>query len=110
MVKDCYILPLSAKQEVHPALLPLEGQVCLFVIICTSLPQGLPPARGNLLLSILVRTRRARPGDTIHRYHHWNLSLRIQTLPRPLAPPLPRPSLATRPKLPVPALVQPLPR
>jgi hypothetical protein len=51
IVKDCYILPLAATQPVPAALEALlEGP-------------GLPAGRPDLLLSILVRARRHRPGD-----------------------------------------------
>merc|ERR1719278_2225300 len=76
MVKDCYIMPLGKDQEVPAALLPLEGQ-------------GLPSNRPNLLLSILVRTRRQRPGDPI-----------------PMTDPVKMPNL---PKLPVAATTLPPP-
>eukprot|EP00092_Neocalanus_flemingeri_P057326 GFUD01068113.1.p1 GENE.GFUD01068113.1~~GFUD01068113.1.p1 ORF type:complete len:1909 (-),score=640.60 GFUD01068113.1:4-5181(-) len=51
LVKDCYIMPLSTTSPVPAALLPLSGQ-------------GLPITRPDLLLTILVRTRRNRPGDS----------------------------------------------
>ena len=46
-VKDCYIMPLRSSKPVPAALLPLSGQ-------------GLPPSRPDLLLSIIVRTKRSR--------------------------------------------------
>ena len=50
MVKDCYILPLGATDTIHSSLLPLDGP-------------GLEEVRPNLLLALIVRTRRKRPGD-----------------------------------------------
>ena len=50
MVKDCYILPLSATDTVNACLLPLDGL-------------GLEEVRPNMLLALIVRTRRKRPGD-----------------------------------------------
>merc|ERR1719508_255163 len=69
-------MPLGKDQEVPAALLPLEGQ-------------GLPSNRPNLLLSILVRIRRQRPGDPI-----------------PMTDPVKMPNL---PKLPVAAITLPPP-
>ena len=51
MVKDCYILPLSSKDSLNDSLLPLDGP-------------GLEDIRPNMLLALVVRTRRKRPGDT----------------------------------------------
>ena len=50
MVKDCYLMPLADKDEIPSCLLPLEGP-------------GLEKDRPNLLLALIVRTRRKRPGD-----------------------------------------------
>ena len=50
MVKDCYILPLSATDTINESLLPLDGP-------------GLEEMRPNMLLALIVRTRRKRPGD-----------------------------------------------
>merc|ERR1719278_561083 len=85
MVKDCYIMPLGKDQEVPPALLPLEGQ-------------GLPQNRTNLLLSILVRTKRHRPGDVLTMPD----PIKMPNLPKqPALPPLPtaarRPGTANLP-------------
>merc|ERR1719319_1505731 len=49
-VKDCYIMPLSSGDPVPACLLPFDGP-------------GLEPNRANILLAILVRTRRKRAGD-----------------------------------------------
>ena len=49
-VKDCYIMPLRATQPVPEALLPMSGQ-------------GLPLTRPDLLLSIIVRTKRTRASE-----------------------------------------------
>merc|ERR1719180_416213 len=76
MVKDCYIMPLGKDQEVPAALLPLEGQ-------------GLPPNRPNLLLSILVRTRRHRPGDPIPMMP--DPIIKMPNLPKMPTTPLPPP-------------------
>ena len=51
MVKDCYILPLSSTDTLNDSLLPLDGP-------------GLEDIRPNMLLALVVRTRRKRPGDT----------------------------------------------
>ena len=52
LVKDCYIMPLASTEPVPACLLPLDGP-------------GLPVAtRSNVLLAILVRTRRKRPGES----------------------------------------------
>ena len=50
MVKDCYILPLGATETFNDALLPLDGP-------------GLEDGRANMLIALIVRTRRKRPGD-----------------------------------------------
>ena len=50
MVKDCYILPLGATDSINDALLPLDGP-------------GLDDVRTNILIALIVRTRRKRPGD-----------------------------------------------
>jgi len=50
LVKDCYIMPLRTTSPVPAALLPLSGQ-------------GLPLTRPDLLLTIIVRTKRQRAGD-----------------------------------------------
>ena len=50
LVKDCYIMPLSSESPVPSSLLPLSGQ-------------GLPPSRSDLLLTIIIRTKRVRPGQ-----------------------------------------------
>ena len=50
MVKDCYILPLGATDSINDALLPLDGP-------------GLDEVRTNILIALIVRTRRKRPGD-----------------------------------------------
>ena len=50
MVKDCYILPLGATDTINASLLPLDGA-------------GLDEVRQNMLLALIVRTRRKRPGD-----------------------------------------------
>ena len=49
-VKDCYIMPLRATQPVPEGLLPMSGQ-------------GLPLTRPDLLLSIIVRTKRSQASD-----------------------------------------------
>jgi len=56
LVKDCYIMPLRSTSPVPSALLPLSGQ-------------GLPLTRPDLLLTIIVRTRRtaSRPSDGLPR-------------------------------------------
>ena len=51
MVKDCYLLPLSATDNLNRALLPLDGP-------------GIEESRPDMLLALVVRTRRKRPGDT----------------------------------------------
>merc|ERR1719422_2255201 len=43
-------MPLSSESPVPPSLLPLSGQ-------------GLPPSRSDLLLTIIIRTKRVRPGQ-----------------------------------------------
>ena len=50
MVKDCYILPLGSTDTINPSLLPLDGP-------------GLDEVRTDMLLALIVRTRRKRPGD-----------------------------------------------
>ena len=53
MVKDCYVMPLGKEDDLDPCLLPLDGP-------------GLADeaaAKRNLLLGLIVRTRRKRPGD-----------------------------------------------
>ena len=49
MVKDCYIFPLASEEQVHESLLPFEGP-------------GLEEERPNMLLSLVVRSKRKRPG------------------------------------------------
>ncbi len=49
MVKDCYILPLAAKESLHDCLLPCDGP-------------GLDDDRPNSLLALVVRSKRKRPG------------------------------------------------
>ena len=51
MVKDCYLLPLSSTDNLNRALLPLDGP-------------GIEESRPDMLLALVVRTRRKRPGDT----------------------------------------------
>ena len=51
MVKDCYLLPLSATDKLNRALLPLDGP-------------GIEESRPDMLMALVVRTRRKRPGDT----------------------------------------------
>ena len=50
MVKDCYILPLGSSDTINPSLLPFDGP-------------GIEEERPNLLLALIVRTKRKRPGD-----------------------------------------------
>ena len=50
MVKDCYIIPLSYNEDLHKSLLPLEGP-------------GLAEVREDVLLSLVVRNKRSRPGE-----------------------------------------------
>ena len=50
IVKDCYILPLGATDTFNDALLPLDGP-------------GLEDGHPNMLIALIVRTRRKRPGD-----------------------------------------------
>jgi len=72
LVKDCYIMPLSSTSPVPGALLPLSGQ-------------GLPLTRPDLLLTIIVRTKRVRPGDSLPS---------LPILPTPTKPSLPTPSMS----------------
>ena len=51
MVKDCYILPLSSTEELNEALFPLDGP-------------GIEDVKPDMLLALVVRTRRKRPGDS----------------------------------------------
>ena len=51
MVKDCYILPLSSTDKLNEALLPLDGP-------------GIEDPKSDMLLALVVRTRRKRPGDS----------------------------------------------
>jgi hypothetical protein len=50
MVKDCYIMPLSSDEQLHHSLHPIDGH-------------GLGEAREDILLAIIVRTKRKRPGS-----------------------------------------------
>ncbi len=49
MVKDCYILPLGSKDQLNDCLVPCDGP-------------GLEEERPNLLLALVVRSKRKRPG------------------------------------------------
>ena len=60
-VKDCYIMPLAGTSPVPAALLPMSGYCGSAMFNCVSLSYcrpGLAAARPDLLLTILVRTRR----------------------------------------------------
>ena len=82
-VKDCYIMPLDKTHPVPEALLALSGQ-------------GLPVARPDLLLTIIVRTKRSRAADSVaSKPAPSSLSLPSLALP-PYKPP------AAVPKLPPP--------
>ena len=72
MVKDCYILPLASSDAIHKCLLPLDGV-------------GLDSVRPNMLMALIVRTRRKRPGDPQRKptaqpashplpSHHWRVA------------------------------------
>ena len=82
-VKDCYIMPLDKTHPVPEALQALSGQ-------------GLPVARPDLLLTIIVRTKRSRAADSVaSKPAPSSLSLPSLALP-PYKPP------AVVPKLPPP--------
>ena len=78
MVKDCYILPLRATQPVPEGLLPMSGQ-------------GLPLTRPDLLLTIIVRTKRTRAGEVQPPPVQWKgpVSSGLPAVSRPLHSALP---------------------
>ena len=50
MVKDCYIIALPKTESIHPILMPLDGP-------------GLDEDRDDLLLALIVRSKRKRSSD-----------------------------------------------
>lgn len=58
MVKDCYIFPLSSGDEIHPCLTPMDGP-------------GLDEDRSDMLLALIVRSRRKRPADYERKYQEY---------------------------------------
>ena len=50
MVKDCYIIALPKNQPIHPCLMPLDGP-------------GLDEDRNDVLLALIVRSKRKRSHD-----------------------------------------------
>ena len=53
-VKDCYVVPLAADDALDACLLPLDGP-------------GLEDSKPDLLLALIVRSRRKRPGDDVYQ-------------------------------------------
>jgi hypothetical protein len=64
-VKDCYIFPLDSESNIHSCLMPLEGP-------------GLEVGRPNMLLALIVRSRRKRPADLERKYREYVQAKRKQ--------------------------------